>query len=123
MKIVITENQLNQLKSGLGKKKDIESTRIEWSKVNNDLSNDYGFGESIDPNQNTARQKAFLNAQTSVLKKHKIQKVTGVSTKIKNEKIFQIENNQYHSMMVVELYRMVQNASDGSIKEIPFREK
>lgn len=102
-----------QKKSG----RDLDQLKAEWSKINQDMNNMTGFGEAIGQNLNAAMTQAQMAARVAILKKMKTQRAT-ISSYVIDEATFQLENGNYHYMVLIKLDDRQMNEEVSRIKAV-----
>jgi hypothetical protein len=96
------------------KGRDLEQLRTEWSKINQDTSNMRGYGEAVGQKENSVRTVAMMKAKTAILKKlNKPQARFG--SIIVDEALFQLENDNYIKLVVLELTKVWE---DGDVVKL-----
>ena len=83
------------------KSRDLDKTREEWSKYNNDSTTSKAFGEAVGQTESAARMAARANARTQIFKKMKTDQASFGSF-IVDEAMWQLPNGNYQAMVVMD---------------------
>jgi len=82
------------------KGRDLDQIKAEWSKINSDMSNMNGFGESIGATENAVEMQAAFKARVAILKKMNKQEAS-FGTEIVDQALFKLPNGSYHKLIVM----------------------
>ena len=125
MKIIVTEQQFiknlgNKIKTGVNnlvkkvsgqsqpetpspsKGRDPNQVKAEWSKINSDMSNKKGFGDSISQDISTAQQQGESKARAAILKKLGTTS-SSFGTKVVDSALFKLNDGTYNYLCVLEM--------------------
>lgn len=127
MKIIVTEQQFiknlgNKIKTGVNnlikkvsgqsqpetpapapsKGRDPNQVKTEWSKINSDMSNKKGFGDSISQDISTAQQQGESKARAAILKKLGTTS-SSFGTKVVDSALFKLNDGTYNYLCVLEM--------------------
>jgi len=123
MKIIVTEQQFiknfgNKIKTGVNnlvkkvsgqsqpetpsKGRDLNQVKTEWSKINSDMSNKKGFGDSISQDISTAQQQGESKARAAILKKLGTTS-SSFGTKVVDSALFKLNDGTYNYLCVLEM--------------------
>ena len=97
--------------------RNLDQLKAEWSKINQDMNNMTGFGEAVGPNLNAVMTQAQMAARVVILRKMKTQQAT-ISSYVVDEATFQLDNGNYHYMVLIKLDNRQMNEEVSRIKQV-----
>lgn len=95
----------------------LEQVRADWTKINQDKTNMTGFGEAVGQTENAARTQSHVRARVEILKKLGKQQAT-FGSDIVDEAMFQLENGNYVSLVLIKMRPEQLNEEVSKIKSM-----